>query len=75
MAKPLLDIHCVTEPYCDYPVAVKLTMDDGSIQTYVLENKTEIMFGKVMESLHKVTVGYQYKPKHRRKNRIHLGKR
>ena len=51
MAKPLLDIVCITEPYCDYPVAVRLTMDDGSVQTYTLENKTEYMFQKVMDSL------------------------
>ena len=73
MARPLLNICCVTEPYCVYPVAVRLTMDDGSVQTYTLENKTDIQFKKVMDSLDRMTVGYQYKP--RRRNRIHLGKR
>lgn len=75
MAKPLLHIHCINEPYCDYPVAVKVAMDDGSVQTYVLENKTDFQFKKVMESLDNITVGYQYKPRHGRKNRIHLSHR
>ena len=41
MAKPLLEIHCVREPYCEYPVAVKVTMDDGTVQTYELKNKMD----------------------------------
>jgi hypothetical protein len=76
MAKPLLHIHCINEQYCDYPVAVKIAMDDGSVQTYVLENKTDFQFRKVMESLDNITVGYRYEPKHgKRKNRIHLSHR
>lgn len=72
MAKPLLHIHCITEKYCDYPVAVKVAMDDGSVQTYVLENRTQLMFNNVMDSLKKMEVGYQYQPKHsKKKNRIH----
>ena len=59
MAKPLLDIVCITEPYCDYPVAVRLTMDDGSVQTYTLENKTDYMFQKVMDSVRCMNVGYR----------------
>lgn len=70
MAKPLLDVHCIIEESCDYPVAVKIAMDDGTIQTYTLDNKMDYQFQKVMKSLNKLTVGYQYKPK-RRKNRIH----
>lgn len=71
MAKPLLDIHCITEEYCDYPVAVRITMDDGTIQTYALENKFDYKFDKVMENLDRIKVGYQYKPpKRRRKNRL-----
>lgn len=70
MAKPLLKVHCINEDYCDYPVAVKVAMDDGTVQTYVLEHKTDYQFQKVMDSLEKVTVGYQYKGKHR-KSRIH----
>lgn len=70
MARPLLDIFCITEEGCEYPVAVKITMDDGSIQTYNLENKHDYLFDKVMESVTKVTVGYQYK-RPKRRNRIH----
>jgi len=71
MARPLLDIHCVTDEYCDYPVAVKIAMDDGTIQTYTLDCKSDLQFQKVMDSLEKLTVGYQYKG--RRKNRIRSG--
>lgn len=69
MAKPLLDINCITEPSCDYPVAVRILMDDGTVQTYGLENKMEMQFAKVMNSLEKLTVGYQYRPKKRRRSR------
>lgn len=68
MARPLLDIHCITDEYCDYPVAVKIAMDDGTVQTYTHDAKMDYQFKKVMDSLHKITNGYQYKP--RRKNRI-----
>ena len=70
MAKPLLDIHCIEEPYCEYPVAVKVTMDDGTVQTYDLRNKYEYKFRNVIESLDKFTVGYQFKPE-KRKRRTH----
>lgn len=73
MARPLLDIHCINEPYCDYPVAVKIAMDDGTVQTYTLDNKMDMQFQKVMDSLNKMTVGYQCRPR-RRKNRIHSAK-
>lgn len=69
MAKPLLDIVCIEEPHCDYPIAVKLTMDDGTVQTYTLDNKQDIMFQKVMDSLSKMKVGYQYQPEKRRRHR------
>ena len=45
MAKPLLDIHCINEPFCEYPVAIRVTMDDGTVQTYDLRNKMEYKFG------------------------------
>ena len=71
MAKPLLDIHCIRQEGCEYPVAVRITMDDGTIQTYGLENKHNYMFEKVITSVRKsVEIGYQYKPPKRR-NRIH----
>ena len=68
VAKPLLDIVCITEPYCDYPVAVRLTMDDGSVQTYALENKTDYMFQKVMDSVRQMKVGYP--PQRKRRYRV-----
>ena len=70
MAKPLLEIHCVREPYCEYPVAVKVTMDDGTVQTYELKNKMEYKFGEVMKALARMETGYQYMGKHER-SRIH----
>ena len=48
-------------------------MDDGTIQTYTLENKVDVQFQKVMDCLHRMQVGYQYRP--RRRNRIYRGKR
>ena len=72
VAKPLLDVVCITEPYCDYPVAVRLTMDDGSVQTYTLENKTDYMFQKVMDSVRQMKVGYR--PPEQRKRRYRVGK-
>ena len=68
MANPLLEIHCVNEPYCNYPTAVKIAMDDGTIQTYELKNKMEYKFGEVLKALDKMTVGYQYQGRHE-KNR------
>ena len=72
MAKPLLKVHCIEKCGCEYPVAIRVAMDDGTVQTYALENHEDLMFRKVMESVEKVkmTVGYQYKPT-KRKSRIH----
>ena len=71
MAKPLLKVHCITEEGCDYPVALRIAMDDGSVQTYNLSDKHEIMFDKIITSVRKsVEIGYQYKPP-KRKSRIH----
>ena len=70
MARPILDIHCITEDSCEYPVAVRLLMDDHTVQTYVLENRVEPKFQKLKESI-EISIGYQYSPKPRRKNRIH----
>lgn len=71
MAKPLLDLFCITEEGCDYPVAIRVLMDDHTVQTYNLANKHDIMFEKVITSVKRsVKIGYQYKPPKRR-NRIH----
>ena len=64
--KPLLDIHCQYDSYCDYPTAVRITMDDGTVHTYILQNKTEYQFNKVMENLDRMMVGYP-KRKYRRR--------
>lgn len=72
LANPLLEIHCIREPYCEYPVAVRVTMDDGTIQTYELKNKMEYKFGEVLKALDKLTVGYQYNGRHE-KSRVHNG--
>ena len=48
MAKPLLNIHSENEPYCEYPTTLKVPMDDGTIQTYVLENKTSYQYADFM---------------------------
>ena len=71
--KPLLDIHCITEPFCQYPVAIKVAMEDGTIQTYELKNKMEYKFGQVMTALAKMEVGYEYRGRHE-KSRVHKGK-
>ena len=65
--KPLLDIHCHYDPYCEYPTAVKITMDDGTVKTYILENKTEYQFNKVMENLDRLVTGYPRKKRYRRR--------
>ena len=70
MAKPLLDIHCINEPFCEYPVAIRVTMDDGTVQTYDLRNKMEYKFGEILAVLDRMKVGYQYNGKHgKQKNR------
>lgn len=74
MANPLLEIHCIREPYCPYPVAVRITMDDGTVQTYDLRNKMEYKFGEILMVLDKMKVGYQYKDSNERKYRLHRGK-
>ena len=68
MARPILDIHCIMEPGCKYPVAVKLLMDDKTVQTYNLGCKHELQFQKVMDSVN-ISIGYQYEPEPNRRNR------
>lgn len=70
--RPLLDIHCINEPYCQYPVAVRITFEDGSTQVYELKNKMEYKFGQVMTALAKMETGYQYRGRHE-KSRVHKG--
>ena len=71
MAKPLLDILCTqTEPYCPYPIEMKVTMDDGSIQTYVLQNKTEYMFNTVLTGLNNLERMIGYRPPRQKRRRF-----
>lgn len=71
MAKPLLDILCTqTEPYCPYPIEMKVTMDDGSIQTYVLQNKTEYMFNTVLTGLNNLERMIGYRPPVQKRRRF-----
>lgn len=82
MAKPLLDIKCITEESCKYPVAVRIAMDDGTVQTYDLKYDMHPNFADAMSSLDKMfncvrVTGYQYvsRDQRKRKNRIRRGKR
>ena len=75
MAKPLLNIHGEREDFCEYPTVLKVPMDDGTVQIYVLENKTEYQFDNVMKCLKRMKIGYQCGYPQKRRNRIHLGKR
>ena len=77
MVRPLLkDIHCIEEPNCEYPVAVRLAMEDGSVMTYTLENAVSPKVLKaqnlIEESIH-ISIGYQYGKK--RRNRSHRSER
>ena len=75
MAKPLLNIHGETEDFCDYPTVLKIPMDDGTIQTYALENKSKYQFENVMKCVRRSKIGYQYGGSFgKRKNRNHGGK-
>ena len=64
MAKPLLNIKGMTESFCEYPTVLKVPMDDGTVQTYVLENKTSYQFENVLKCVRRMKVGYQYRGRH-----------
>ena len=64
--KPLLNISCCYDDYCDYPTMVRVTMDDGTVHNYILQNKTEYQFNKVLEGLNSIVRGYP-KRKYRRR--------
>lgn len=65
MALPLLDIHTHYDAYCEYPTSIKIAFDDHSVQTYVLQNKMDYQFNRVLESINSMKVGYP-KTKNRR---------
>ena len=74
MPKPLLNIHSKYEPFCEYPTVLRVAMDDGTIQTYVLESKTTYQFDNVMKCMKRMKLGYQCGYPVKRINRIHRGK-
>ena len=54
MANPLLDVNCIRKPGCEYPMQIRVAMDDGSVQTYNLEVKQPIenpSFREAMDAL------------------------
>lgn len=73
MARPLLNIVCITEPGCKYPVGVRILMDNGKEKTYWLGQEQTPFFTRskeIFEESLDISIGYQYtKPK--RRNRIH----
>lgn len=76
MARPILNINCIDKPGCDYPAAVRLLMDDNTVQTYVLKADVSPHVVKTRENFEEsiqISIGYQYRPK--RKDRTHRGKR
>lgn len=73
MAKPLVDLFCIEKEGCKYPVAVRILMDDSTVQTYTLDTKVSPVVQKASDILTEsisISIGYQYVPK-RRRNRIH----
>lgn len=69
MALPLLDIKPHYDRYCAYPTSLKVAMDDKTVQTYVLQNKTDYQFDKVMECLERMDIGYPKQTEPKKKNR------
>lgn len=76
MAKPLLDIHCIRKPHCQYPMQLKVAMDDGTIQTYNLQTEQPIEhpnFREAMDALDRMfdclDFGYHAEKPVRRKYR------
>lgn len=74
MAKPLLDVHCVCDSGYKYPTCLKVAMDDGTVQTYVLHVEQQPNFTEAMQALDRMMdmareIGYKYSPKRNRRNR------
>lgn len=66
MAEPLLNVYCQRKPCCEYPVTLRIAMDDGTVQTYVLQSQMGFNLPRLNENLDKLKAGY---PKKRRRNR------
>lgn len=51
MANPLLDVHCIRKPLCEYPMQLKVAMDDGTVQTYNLQVEQPIEHPNFREAM------------------------
>ena len=75
MARPLVDLFCIEREGCKYPVAVRILMDDSTVQTYTLDSSVSPVVQKASDILKEsinISIGYQHMPmKRKRRNRIH----
>lgn len=74
MARPLVDLFCIEREGCKYPIAVRILMDDNTVQTYTLDNSVSPVVQKASDILKEsinISIGYQFMPKRKRRNRIH----
>ena len=74
MAKPLLNIHCIYDKNCKYPTGIRVAMDDGSVQTYLLKVDQNPNFVEAMNALERMfdcfqVTGYKYEPRKRKYRR------
>lgn len=75
MARPLVDLFCIEREGCKYPIAVRILMDDNTVQTYTLDSRVSPVVQKASDILKHsidISIGYQHMPmKRKRRNRIH----
>lgn len=75
MARPLVDLFCIEREGCKYPVAVRILMDDSTVQTYTLDSSVSPVVQKASDILKEsisISIGYQHMPmKRKRRNRIY----
>ena len=75
MARPLVDLFCIEREGCKYPVAVRILMDDNTVQTYTLDSRVSPVVQKASDILKHsidISIGYQHMPmKRKRRNRIY----
>ena len=78
MARPLVDLFCIEMEGCKYPVAVRILMDDSTVQTYTLDSSVSPVVQKASDILKhsiNISIGYQHMPMRKRRNRIHRSHR
>ena len=77
MARPLVDLFCIEREGCKYPVAVRILMDDNTVQTYTFDSRVSPVVQKASDILKEsisISIGYQHMPmKRKRRNRIYHG--